>query len=100
MTQNILISALNYYISENKNIEDELILDIINVLYKIKNEISSELFSMDDFTTNDLHILMSTLNFYIIKNKTTMILKNERRLLYSIKVIYDNRILNEQNYNI
>ena len=55
---------------------------------------------MDDFTTNDLHVIMSTLNFYVIKNKTSMSLNNERKLLYNIKVIYDNRILNEQNYNM
>jgi hypothetical protein len=100
MTQNKLISALNYYITENKNIEDDIILDIINILYKIRTEINSEILSMDDFTTNDLHVIMSTLNFYVIKNKTSMSLNNERKLLYNIKVIYDNRILNEQNYNM
>jgi hypothetical protein len=59
---------------------------------------NSELFNIDDFTTNELHWLIVTLNFYIIQNNLNTILNNERKLLYNIKVIYDNRLINE-NYN-
>jgi hypothetical protein len=99
MPKNILLSCLDFYIKEkNNNIQNEDILEIIDIICKLKYEMNSELFNIDDFTTNELHWLIVTLNFYIIQNNLNTILNNERKLLYNIKVIYDNRLINE-NYN-
>ena len=48
---------------------------------------------MDEFSNIELNSLIKILNYYIIKNRTELL--NERKLLYSIKMIYDNKIMNE-----
>ena len=82
--KNVFINAINFY-------ENYELFDINEVFNKI-DQTPSDLFSLDEFTNNELYLLIKILDYYILKNIENDIkndIKLEKKLLVNLKIIYD-----------
>jgi hypothetical protein len=92
--KDIFVNVINFY---RDNIKFDEIIKIDRVFHKI-NDINSDRFSIDEFTNEELFLLIKSLNFYII-NKFEIDLKNERKLLHNLRIIYENKTDDQFKFN-
>ena len=103
---NVINFFKNYNYSSDDNSCNEFNQDEIakiDGVFNIINFIHSDRFSTDEFTNEDLALLIKCLNFYIIKKDKIMDnydLKNERKLLYNLKIIYEGKTKEETRLNL
>jgi hypothetical protein len=95
--KDIFINVINFYrnhgISKNEFYE---ITEIDRLFDKI-NSINSDIFSIEEFKVEEVLLLIKSLTFYIA-NQNEIYIKNERKLLYNLKIIYENKT--DENYKL
>ncbi len=92
--KDIFINVINFYkdvVIDNTQFNKNELRQIFDKIHTIH----SDRFSTHEFTTDELELLIRCLNFYITKKYEfidSYDLKNERKLLYNLKIIYDGRL--------